>query len=109
MHELTRSTELAAVESDSPKVERASGRLTVTFLRSNLVAEWDPTAHSLLDFAEQSGLSPPFCCRAGVCGTCISPIKSGAVAYFESPVIEPANGEVLLCCSRPTEPVVIDI
>jgi ferredoxin len=109
MHELMRPTESPAVESDAPKVECASERLTVTFERANLVAEWDPTAHSLLDFAEQSGLSPPFCCRAGVCGTCLSTIKRGAVAYFESPVVEPAPGEILLCCSRPTESVVIDI
>jgi|HubBroStandDraft_6_1064221.scaffolds.fasta_scaffold691308_2 ferredoxin len=109
MRDMPQSTESPAVESDSPEVERAPRRLSVTFLRSNLVAEWDPTAHSLLDFAEQSGLSPPFCCRAGVCGTCLSTIKGGAVAYFEPPVIEPANGEILLCGSRPTEPVVIDI
>lgn len=83
--------------------------LTVRFLRSGIVSGWDPAAHSLLDFAERLGLSPPFSCRAGVCGTCLSPLKRGAVAYFEVPVIEPAPGELLLCCSRPTESVEIDI
>ena len=82
---------------------------TVRFLRSGIVAAWDPAAHSLLDFAERRGLAPPFSCRAGVCGTCSSPLNKGAVAYFETPVMEPAPGELLLCCSRPTESVDIDI
>jgi ferredoxin len=102
MHELT-------PESDAPRVERAIERLTVTFLRSSLTAEWDPTAYSLLDFAEHNGLSPPFCCRAGVCGTCLTVIKRGTVAYFECPVVDPAPGKILLCCSKPIESVVLDI
>jgi len=109
MRELTPSTESPTVESDAPKAAGAAERFTVTFQRSNVVADWDPTAHSLLDFAEQSGLSPPFCCRAGVCGTCLSTIKRGKVAYFEPPVVELSAVEILLCCSRPTESVVIDI
>jgi uncharacterized protein len=98
------------VEVPSPRAVCASAPpLTVTFLRSNVVADWNPTAHSLLDFAEQIGLLPPFCCRAGVCGTCVSSIRRGAVVYFESPVFERAEGEILLCCSRPTDSVEIDI
>ncbi len=103
------STELSAVGTGPPDVERSRGRLTVTLTRSKRVAFWDPAAYSLLDFAEQNGLSPPFCCRAGVCGTCLSRVRRGTVAYFESPVIEPAKGEILLCCSRPTESIDIDI
>jgi ferredoxin len=109
MHEQPRSLETSAVEAKSPNVESAAARLTVTFLRADLVAHWDPSAHSLLDLAEHSGLSPTFCCRAGVCGTCLCKIRRGTVAYFESPVFEPGPGEILLCCSRPTESVDIDI
>ena len=95
--------------ASEPNAPAKSGRMLVTFLRSNVTAEWDPTAHSLLDFAEHCGLSPPFCCRGGVCGTCLSAIKRGSVAYFETPVAELAEGEILLCCSRPAESVEIDI
>jgi ferredoxin len=54
-------------------------------------------------------LSPPFSCRAGVCGTCLSMIKRGKVVYFEDPVVDLAENEILLCCSRPTESVEIDL
>ena len=83
--------------------------MRVTFLRSGIAAEWDPQAGSLLEFAEQCGLAPPFCCRAGVCGTCQSVLRSGAVKYLEVPVAEPSAGEILLCCSCPTEDVAIEI
>ena len=81
----------------------------VTFSRTGVVADWDPSCESLLEFAERLGLSPPFSCRAGVCNTCLSRLVSGKVAYFETPVIEPEAGELLLCCSRPTDSVDIDI
>jgi uncharacterized protein len=109
MPEQTGASELQAVESSLPKNARTGGSVIVTFLRSNLVAEWDPSAGSLLDFAESKGLSPAFCCRAGVCGTCLTTIQRGSITYFESPVVELAPGEILLCCSRPAESVDIDI
>ena len=83
--------------------------INVTFSQSNQTAEWDPSVHSLLDFAEKLGLSPPFSCRMGVCGTCRSMLKSGAVFYIENPIVDLREGEILLCCSRPTESVEIDI
>lgn len=104
-----RPTGWPTVGTGSPNVERSREKLTVALTRSNRVAFWDPAAYSLLDFAEKNGLSPPFCCRAGVCGTCLSRVRRGAVAYFELPVTEPAEGEILLCCSRPIESIEIDI
>ncbi len=83
--------------------------ITVTFLQSGRVAQWDDSAASLLEFAENQGLSPPFCCRSGVCSTCISPLVRGQVEYCVPPVCEPGPGEILLCCSRPIESVEIDI
>ena len=82
---------------------------TVTFLRSGKTVDWDPTAESLLDFAEKQGLTPPFSCRAGVCNTCLSVLVRGKVEYSEPPLMEPSSGEVLLCCSKPLESVEIDI
>ncbi len=93
----------------TPAATGATGRVKVTFLRSNIAADWDSGAHSLLDFAERHGVSPPFSCRAGVCGTCLSTIRRGAVAYIETPLVELAQDEILLCCSRPTESVDLDI
>jgi ferredoxin-NADP reductase len=87
----------------------ASNAITVEFRKSGLTVAWDEKAGSLLDFAEAQGLSPDFSCRAGICSTCKSHLVEGAVAYFEDPLDELAANEVLLCCSKPQGPVVIDI
>lgn len=86
-----------------------AGAITVEFAKSGIVAAWDANAQSLLAFAEDQGLSPEFSCRAGICGTCTSRIVSGEVAYFEDPLNDLAGGEVLLCCSRPTTAIVLDL
>lgn len=87
----------------------ASGAITVEFRKSGIHAEWQPGSQSLLSLAEDQGLKPDFSCRAGICGTCTSRILSGEVSYFEEPLEELAPGEVLLCCSRPTTAVVLDL
>ena len=87
----------------------AVGAITVEFRKSGLVAEWDSAAQSLLSFAEDQGLKPEFSCRSGICGTCASRIISGEVDYFEDPLEDPAQGELLLCCSRPKSAIVLDL
>ena len=95
----------------APRTEKAvaGDAVTVEFRKSGLTAVWDEAAGSLLDFAEAQGLSPDFSCRAGICSTCKSRLVDGEVAYFEDPLDELAADEVLLCCSKPQGPVVIDI
>ncbi|WP_192257682.1 2Fe-2S iron-sulfur cluster-binding protein [Mesorhizobium silamurunense] len=100
-------TEHALVEQAPAAVP--GGSITVEFRKSGRTAAWDPTAASLLAFAEDQGLSPDFSCRAGICGTCKSRLVSGEVAYFEVPLDELPPGEVLLCCSRPRGSVVLDL
>ncbi len=87
----------------------ADGAITVEFRKSGIVAAWDGAAQSLLSFAEDQGLSPEFSCRAGICGTCISRMLSGEVSYFEDPLEELAQGELLLCCTRPKTAIVLDL
>jgi uncharacterized protein len=82
---------------------------TVEFRRSGRTAAWNPAAESLLAFAEDQGLVPNFSCRAGICGTCKSKLLAGEVTYFEEPLDDLASGEVLLCCSKPQGPIVLDI
>lgn len=91
------------------KPAEAAGGITVEFRRSGVRSNWAEAADSLLAFAEDCGLSPDFSCRAGICSTCKCRLISGDIAYFEEPLSEPGPGEILLCCSRPTSPVVIDI
>lgn len=87
----------------------AGDGITIEFRKSGLTAIWDEEAGSLLDFAEAQGLSPDFSCRAGICSTCKSRLVAGEVTYFEDPLDELGADELLLCCSKPQGPVVIDI
>ena len=84
------------------------GELSVEFLPSGKRVAWDPGCHSLLELAEQAGLTPAFNCRAGLCNTCQVPLRQGSVEYFEEPLDVPRDGRVLLCCSRPTSAVTLD-
>ena len=82
---------------------------TVAFGRSGIQVPWTGEAPSLLDLAEDQGLAPEFSCRAGICSTCKTRLLSGEVEYFEEPLDPPGDGEVLICCSKPRGPVVLDL
>ena len=73
----------------------------MVFLRSGDSAVWTPMHGTLLEFAEGKGFSPPYACRAGHCGSCATPLRSGHVTYAAPTAFRPADGEVLLCCARP--------
>ncbi len=81
----------------------AAKQATVHFLRSGEAAVWTPEHGSLLEFAEGKGLSPPFACRAGNCGSCVTRIMSGQVSYASAPAWQAADGEAVLCCAVPAD------
>jgi ferredoxin len=83
--------------------------LSVTFARSGLTVAWVPGQESLLTTAEAAGIDAPFVCRSGVCGTCVTRLQAGAVAYSPEPLCDLAADEILLCCSQPTESVTLDL
>jgi ferredoxin-NADP reductase/predicted pyridoxine 5'-phosphate oxidase superfamily flavin-nucleotide-binding protein/ferredoxin len=86
----------------APPLHAASEEaVEVRFARSGIIALWTPAAGSLLDLAEAQGLAPAFSCRSGLCGTCVTPIISGAVHYTDPPEAAVAPGEVLICCAVP--------
>lgn len=94
-------------EPSTPDGSATTGE--VEFRRSGVRLRWAADSHSLLDLAEAAGLEPDFSCRAGVCGTCSTRLLSGEVEYFDDPLDDPPDGEILLCCSRPRGPVVLDL
>ena len=82
----------------------------VSFARSGIAAHWKASAHqSLLELAEACDVPVRWSCRTGVCHSCESGLVSGAVVYGPEPLDEPADGNVLVCCSQPTRDVVIDL
>jgi ferredoxin-NADP reductase len=59
----------------------------------------------VLDALEASGVTVPYSCRAGVCGTCKVLKQKGTVAIVESEGLSPEDqeqGYILSCCTRPT-------
>ena len=64
---------------------------------------------SILELAEACDVPVRWSCRTGVCHTCESGLVSGAVDYDPQPLDSPAKGNLLVCCSRPTRDVVIDL
>jgi uncharacterized protein len=92
---------LDSVTALPPPPIPAAKQATVSFTRTGDAAEWTPDRGTLLEFAEGKGLSPPFSCRAGHCGSCATRMTAGAVTYAEPTAWRPAEGEVLLCCAVP--------
>src|SRR5271165_2239871 len=81
----------------------------VQFARSGISAPYGPPATSLLEFAEACDVPARWSCRTGVCHNCETALVSGAVDYTLEPLEPPAPGNILLCCSQPAEPVVVDL
>jgi ferredoxin-NADP reductase len=81
----------------------------VSFARSGLAVRWDPAFQSLLELAEACDVPVKWSCRTGVCHTCESGLIAGAVDYRPEPLDSPAVGNVLICCARPRDEVVVDL
>ncbi len=81
----------------------------ISFARAGLTVSWDPKFQSLLELAEACDVPVRWSCRTGVCHTCECGLISGSVTYDPEPLEPPADGNLLTCCSRPREDLVIDI
>ena len=79
----------------------SQGPVDVRFDDSDVTVEWTPGSGTLLDLAEEAGLKPLHSCRSGICGTCATRLKCGAVDYIEEPTAPHEDGEVLICCATP--------
>ena len=81
----------------------------VSFARTGLNVRWEPTFHSLLELAEACDVPVRWSCRTGVCHSCETGLVEGRVGYRPDPVDAPADGNVLICCSKPEGDIVIDL
>jgi MOSC domain-containing protein YiiM/ferredoxin-NADP reductase len=102
-------TSSSPVPPHPPAGSAGTGPL-VSFVRSGVAVRWAPAGYqSLLELAEACDVPVRWSCRTGVCHSCESGLVSGAVAYEDEPLAPPAEGNVLICCSRPLDDVAIDI
>ncbi len=81
----------------------------VSFARSGLSVPWSPSFGSLLELAEACDVPARWSCRTGVCHNCESALISGSVEYGPEPLDRPAEGNLLICCSRPRGDLVLDL
>ena len=81
--------------------------IEITFSKSGIKANWNPSFESILDLAEANGLSPDYSCRSGICHTCKCTLEEGEVEYVLEPLDPPGQGSVLICCSKPKTSVVV--
>ncbi len=81
----------------------------VSFTRSGLTVAWRPDYQSLLELAEACDVPVRWSCRTGVCHSCECSLIDGAVDYRPEPLESPANGNVLMCCSRPRGDIEVDL
>jgi ferredoxin-NADP reductase/predicted pyridoxine 5'-phosphate oxidase superfamily flavin-nucleotide-binding protein len=73
----------------------------IKFSRSGLEQRWAKGDATLLETAEEHGLTPSFGCRNGSCGSCSVKLISGEVTYRTKPAATPTEGEILICCAVP--------
>ena len=91
-------------ESALPQgIEDEADEAMVHFAQSGVEQAWKKGDATLLELAEDQGLNPEFGCRKGSCGTCVTKLKSGAVAYRTKPSADHAPDEVLICCAVPAK------
>ena len=81
--------------------------ITVTFGQSNRRIAWNPKLDSLLELAEESGISVESGCRAGSCGSCQTRLVSGEIDYQQQPDAEIEPGHCLLCISTPKSDITL--
>ena len=81
----------------------------VTFARSGIATRFGAAGRSLLELADACDVPTRWSCRTGVCHTCVTPLLSGDVTYAPDPLEPPADGEVLICCARPSADIVLDM
>lgn len=105
---LNRAPDVAVAPAGPPAAEES----VVTFAASRVEQGWKSGDGTLLEFAENHGLTPAFGCRSGNCGSCAVKMTSGQVSYTEKTGFQPADGEVLICCAVPAnfdDPLILDL
>lgn len=103
----------ASIQRRKPKTTAIEGLvsvgdITVTFAKSGKQVPWSPQSGSLLDLAESQGIALDSGCRAGGCGTCQTTIRSGEVAYQQTPDYDPQPGTCLVCVCTPKTHVTLE-
>lgn len=66
-------------------------------------------SETLLDGLERTGHQVEYQCRSGYCGACRLILRSGSVEYEKPPLAFVRQDEILPCCCRAVEPLVVQV
>lgn len=64
---------------------------------------------TLLEGLERTGHYVEYQCRSGYCGACRVTLKTGSVTYPKQPLAFLKRDEILPCCCRAAESIVINV
>ncbi|MDP9165550.1 MAG: 2Fe-2S iron-sulfur cluster binding domain-containing protein [Actinomycetota bacterium] len=87
----------------------AGGEVTILLDRQTTTVRPRP-GETLLESARRAGLTPPFSCEAGNCGTCMARLTEGTATMLVNDALdddEVADGYVLTCQAVPDAGTVI--
>lgn len=66
-------------------------------------------SETLLEGLERTGHKVEYQCRSGYCGACRVILRSGSVDYINAPLAYLRQDEILPCCCRALEPLVVKV
>ncbi|BBY82683.1 2Fe-2S iron-sulfur cluster binding domain-containing protein [Mycolicibacterium pulveris] len=91
-----------------PPADDGDGQVTIVLERKK-VSVPRMANETLLESARRAGLSPPFSCEAGNCGTCMGKLLAGRATMRANDALEPdevEEGYILTCQAVPETPSV---
>jgi ferredoxin len=89
--------------ADPVLAESAGGEVTIVLDRKKITVPLRP-GETLLETARRAGLTPPFSCEAGNCGTCMAKLTEGSATMRVNDALEEdevEDGYVLTCQAVP--------
>ena len=90
------------------QTDETGGTITIHIDRKKAEVSRVP-GETLLESARRAGVSPPFSCEAGNCGTCMARLSEGSATMKVNDALEPdevEDGYVLTCQAIPDTPSV---
>jgi glycine betaine catabolism B len=103
----------AKPEPEPPSSNASTGQATFTVKLSRSSRSFTmSTSETVLSAAKKNGVAIPSSCSQGVCGTCKTKLLEGTVDMKHNGGIrdrEVQKGFRLLCCSRPTSDLVLEL
>lgn len=100
-----------ASTGSSEEIEVAEGERTIEFKQSDKRIQIT-NGLTVLEAAEDAGVSIPYECRSGICGQCKTRLLTGRVAMEVQDALTPtekAKGLILACQAHPVNDITLDV